>query len=468
MRALLFGLFVISTCAQVDAQQQEIFKSQSHIGYSVFQPNFGRKPLEAVDVWQGFEFNNRYAVISFYQGSVRNTTHDSTFASTPATILRFSGYLGRSFNLGKSPALSLGVEPYVLIGGTLAQVPNRIMKDPITSFGLHVAPGLTARFSHFSIGVNYNAGVYLSTNVTGGNNQYSYLRRFAYMGGFSATVAIDSGFDLLFPQEFTFKGYNVSRTESRKEREGWDSRGRYLEITTTTTTTYSPSERSLTLVAPFWGVGPYRGFYSQRNGQASTAINGVNTGFRFHGIQLDAFYGKGMMGLKDKTDYQDILITYPQLRDFDFSSQVPVVEYGIRAGVNLSKFMSLSNFDMVDNNSRIARLGVPFIRLHGNFTYGVMQFQGAPEFTYADAANRINDFHLINNIVSSAENNPLFLPQRTTFTAWGANLEIGACFLQLTWYKFKDAPVANHMHLSIGANYPILRFFNSARTRLLL
>jgi hypothetical protein len=459
-------LFFIATLSSF-AQEQEIFKSQSHIGYSIFQPNFGRKPLEAVDVWQGFEFNNRFAVISFHQGSIRNTTLDSTHATTPASILRFSGYLGKTYNIGKSPLFSFGIEPYILIGGTLAQVPNKIMKDPITSFGLHIAPGLTARFSHFSIGFNYNVGTYLSTNVTGGNNQYTYLRKFGFLGGFSATVAINSGFDLLYPKEFTFKGYNVSRTETRKEREGWDSRGRYLEITTTTTTTYNPGTRSLTLVSPFWGIGPYRGFYSQRNGQASTAINGVNTGFRFHGIQLDAFYGKGVMGLKDETNFKDILITYPQLRDYDFSSQVPVSEYGIRAGVNLSKFFALSNFNMTDNKSRIARVGVPFIRLHGNFTYGVLQFQGVPEFTYTNAANRINEFQQLNNIISSAENNPHFLPQRSIFSAWGANLEIGACFVQLTWYRINDAPVANHMHMSIGANFPILRFFNSARTRLL-
>jgi hypothetical protein len=137
--------------------------------------------------------------------------------------------------------------------------------------------------------------------------------------------------------------------------------------------------------------------------------------------------------------------------------------------VNIGKFFAYAaNFESSDSRDWIARVGVPFLRFHGNFTYGRTIFNGTPSYTYAGAESRVFDFQALNNITPSAENNALLLPEASTFTAWGANLEIGACFFQMTWYRFNEAAVANHMHYSVGAHFPVLRFFNSVRSRLLL
>jgi hypothetical protein len=312
----------------------------------------------------------------------------------------------------------------------------------------------------------------LNTVLTGENWNHNALRRFTYFGGLNFSVAIDSGFDLLFPKELTLKGYNISketRTYEGRTRTDWKRGVRYTEMITKTTTTYTPGERKLTLISPFWGIGPMYCFYAQRNQQAATSAIGLTTGVRFSYFQLDAFHTKGAVGFKDPTNKNDILKTYPQLRDYDFSAQQNMTYSGIRAGVNIGKFFALSNFSATNKAKSIqAKNGVTFMRLHGNFTYGWVTFNGAPQYTYPDAGERIEHFQSFNNITPSANNNALLLPENTTFSGWGLNLELGYISFQATWYKYKDAAVADHMHYSIGAHLPVVRLVNSVRAKLTL
>jgi hypothetical protein len=334
---------------------------------------------------------------------------------------------------------------------------------------LRVSPGIKFRISHVSLSLNYDAGSYLNTNLTGENWQHNTLRRFSFFGGFNVTLSLNSGFDLLAPKELTAKGYNVSKeTYSREGRSttDWERGVRYTEIITTTVTKYTPGERTLQLIAPFWGIGPMYDFIALRNRQASTSAVGVSSGIRLSYFQLDGFWAQGKVGLKDLYTPKEILLTYPQLRDFDFTSRVNMTYAGFRAGVNIGKFFALSNFTSNDANFKKMRNGVTFMRLHGNFTYGWVNFNGSPEYTYPNAEQRIFEFQSYNNINPSAENNAQLLPENTTFTGWGANLEIGYIFFQATWYKYKDASVANHMHYSIGAHIPLVRVVNSLRAKL--
>jgi hypothetical protein len=65
-------------------------------------------------------------------------------------------------------------------------------------------------------------------------------------------------------------------------------------------------------------------------------------------------------------------------------------------------------------------------------------------------------------------NNPDYLPTKAKFSGYGVSFEIGAAYVNYTWYKYKDAPIADHNSFTIGANIPLGRIFHSIRARHIL
>jgi hypothetical protein len=139
-RHLTTVFLFISSILTFFSYSQDIFKGVSHIGYTEFFPHFGRKNVESLGSWKGFEFNAGNAYISYVEGSVRQSDADSTIASTTARSLRISGSLEKRFTLGKTNLYSVECTPHLLIGGALTQIPNKIVDSPITSFGFACQP----------------------------------------------------------------------------------------------------------------------------------------------------------------------------------------------------------------------------------------------------------------------------------------------------------------------------------------
>jgi hypothetical protein len=189
---------------------------------------------------------------------------------------------------------------------------------------------------------------------------------------------------------------------------------------------------------------------------------GATGGFRIWYLMVDGFYETGQMGLKDPVPLNNITMTFPQVRDYNFSSTIQAEQYGGRIGLNATKILSLLNFT---GDKRTAKWRVPFVRVQAYYNYGVVNFTGVPEYTIADARQRLSDYQVRNDITPGPENNPDFLPESTTFSGWGANLEIGAVFFSATNYKYSGADIANHVQYAVGANIPVGRLFRSFKVR---
>ena len=444
--------------------------ANGYIGYSTFKPNFKPKGFEATGDWKGAAANFGGMNFSFYQGQLRDLNADSTMASPNGSVFRIGYQLGKEYSTGNNSFLSAGIKPYLQLSAAVAQIPNRLVNTQVSSAGLVFSPGIQLRFSHVYLAASYDAGLYMNTSWFGGNGKLNLGK--GYVGGTTLTIGIENGFDLLVPKVFSFKGYNVKKKTYRKDNGVKFDMNRsefYREIVYTTVTNYSRGERVLALVNPFWGVGPSYSFRSLGKRSAPTAMTGINAGVRFWYLMIDGFYEQGNMGIQDETNPNDILKTYPRLRDYDFSFQVPAKSYGGRIGLNLTKFFALQlNFKQDQSSKRQSMWGVPFTRVNAFYTMGKTEFTGTPNYTYENGQATLNDFQAKNGITQSVENNASFIPQTASFQGYGASLEIGAAFFTATWYTYNDAPIVDHMNYTVGANIPLGRIFHSVRTRLLL
>lgn len=452
------------------SQSQSPFMANGYIGYSFNNINFQPKGFEAFDGWEGVEANFGGMTFSFHEGQVRKLGADSTVGNPKGNVFKIGYRIGpENWRIGNNSFTSASIKPYIQISGSYMQASNKVLNDNVASAGLVFSPGVQLRFSHVYLSASYDAGLYANTTFFGGNGQYNLGKGF--VGGTTFTIGLENAFDLLSPSEFSLRGFNVSKKQYKKDKGlRYSSRlGYYREVVYTTVTEYTPGERVLALVRPFWGVGPTYSFKAMRNNQAATSMKGVNVGFRFWYLMLDGFYETGKMGLKDETDNNKILKTYPRLRNYDFSSQVDVNHYGGRIGINLSKIFALDlNFKKDYESKLISKMKVPFVRLNAFYTMGVTEFINSPNFTYDGANARLTDFQTKQNIVADASNNPNFLPEKTEFYGYGVGAEIGAAFLNGTWYKYNDAAVADHFQFTVGANIPLGRIFHSLRLRYLL
>ncbi len=466
MRILTF-IFLYTIGLNVIAQEN-IFMQNGYIGYTYKTPNF-RKDMEALDAWKGFEFTFKDFAFSLHTGSLRNATVDSTYGSPSGKIFNVGYRVGYELNAGGSSFFSAGIKPFIQLGGSLATVPNKMTSSSPASIGLVFSPGLQLRFSHVYLVAKYDAGLYLGTTPWAGNNQHNAVK--GYLGGLSFTVGIENAFDLLAPTLFTFSGLRKTKETYRNVKEGLETiNGELYRVRTTTETTvtsYTPGEMVLGGMAPFWGVGPTYSFHALQKRQAPTEMKGVNLGIRFNYFMIDGFYEQGKIGLKDQIGRENILLTFPHLRNYDFSAQRDAIHYGGRIGFNLSKMIKLESFDMSDSDGKLSAWLVPFTRFSVFYTMGVTKFGDGLDYTFDNAENMLTAYQNFNEIVPDASNNASYLPAESIYQGAGISFELGAAFLNYTWYRYKDAAIANHTQLTVGANIPIGRIVNRMRTNLI-
>ncbi|MFT5818787.1 MAG: hypothetical protein ACI8ZM_000008 [Crocinitomix sp.] len=466
MRILLF--IFLCTIGLTAVSQENSYMQNGYIGYSYKTPNF-RKDMKALDQWQGFEASFKGFAFSMHTGSLRNENVDSTYGSPSGKIFNVGYRVGYGLNAGGSSFFSAGIRPFVQMGGSLATVPNKMTSNSPASIGLVFSPGIEFRLSHVYLVVKYDAGLYLGTTPWAGNNQHNAVK--GYLGGLSFTVGAENAFDLLAPTLFTFSGLRKTKKTFSNVKEGIETiNGEQYRVRTTTETTvtsYTPGELVFGGMAPFWGVGPSYSFHALQKRQAPTEMRGINAGARFSYFMIDGFYEQGKIGLKDRVGREDVLLTFPQLRNYDFSGQKEVIHYGGRIGFNLSKMLKLESFDMSDSDGKMSEWLVPFSRFSVFYTMGVTKFGEGLDYTFENAESMLTDYQNFNSIAADASNNPSYLPKESIFMGGGISLELGAAFLNYTWYTYKNASIANHGQITVGANIPVGRVLNRMRTNLI-
>lgn len=446
------------------AQQDSPFMKSGYVGYSFKNINFQPKGFSNFGGWHGMEADLGGMTFSYHQGQLRQIGADSTIGNPKGSTSMIGFKIGpQNWKLGYNSFTSMAIKPYVKVSGGVMEASNKVLDENISSFGLVFSPGLELKFSHLYINASYDAGFFMNGSVGGKDLNIAK----GFIGGTTITIGIENAFDLLVPKMYSFSGYNVSKQTYKGEKElkfDLDRRLWIIEQTTTTITSYTPGQRILALVRPFWGVGPSYSYHPLMKRQASTGMLGANAGMRFWYLMLDGFYEEGTMGLQDKVGKKEILTTFPVLRDYDFSSQVKAKNYGGRIGLNVSKMFAMMNFNQTDGDDDISGMYVPFTRLNFYYTMGITEFNPqAPVYTYDNGENKLKQYQELKGITPDASNNPNYLPQKTRFSGWGGSIEIGSAYFAMTWYKYKEAAIADHMTYTVGANIPLGRLFHSAR-----
>ena len=460
MKFLIFVFISLTTFLSIG--QENLFMNNGYIGYSEIRPNF-RKDMERLSNWQGVEVLFGDFAFAYYHGSLRNTMADSTIGNPDGKIFSIGYRVGHEFSVGGSSFFSASVKPFIQFAGNVAQVANIRTNSSPSSAGLTFSPGIDFRFSHIHLMVKYDAGLYLGTTFWAGNNNFNAVK--GYLGGLSFSIGIENAFDLLNPQLFTFGGLRTTIKKSQRTKEGLETiNGELYNVRTTVTTTvtdYSPGEVILSDLKPFFGVGPTYSFKSHSKRQAPTVMKGANLGFRYGYWMIDGYYEEGQIGLADQVGKEGILTTFPQLRNYDFSSQINAKRYGGRIGFNLSKLVATSNFVTTEGNQKLMNRIVPFTRFSVFYTVGITDFDVSNiNYTFAGADEKLSHYQKVKSIVPSANNNPNYL-QKSLHTGWGLSIEAGSAFMNYTWYKPKDAEAGHQTNFTVGANIPIGRITTS-------
>ena len=470
----LIGIVLLLFCGSLwsqgyDRKEANQLLKTGFLGYTVFTPQLGNKGFDPVGGWSGFYINNGGLVLEYLDGTLRERGADSTVANVTGRMYRIGFQMGKQFKIGHHSLLSASIEPFCRISASYAEMPNKVVTERLPSIGLVVSPGLAIKFSQFYISASYDGGGYLNTAFFGGNKQHNIFPGF--MGGYTFSFGIDTNFDILAPRQFQANGLDVYKRTYVEKRDYYDfDKGAYYRETTTTVyRKYTKGSRSLNLIKSFWGIGPTYSYGSNRGRQAPTEMFGVNLGARFSSFCVDAFYEEGNMGLKDETSKEEILITYPQLRNYDFSAQVKTRQYGGRVGLNITKFLVLNhNFVQDGYSQRETKHAVTYARINLFFAAGMANFSRNPDYTYEGGSDRLADFQNKRGITPSAENNPDYLPESSVFYGLGGSIEIGSAFMKVTKFTYMDAPIANHFHYTVGGNIPIGRLMRSLRARFML
>ena len=150
-----------------------------------------------------------------------------------------------------------------------------------------------------------------------------------------------------------------------------------------------------------------------------------------------------------------------------FSAQKDATHLGGRIGFNLSKLLKLDSFDMSDSDGDLSAWLVPFTRFSVFYTMGITKFGDGLTYTFKEGENRLKAYQSFNGITPNASNNPGYIPNESIYSGAGISFELGAAFLNYTWYKYRDASIANHTQLTVGANIPLGRITKRIRTNIL-
>lgn len=457
--ALLFSAY---TSAQVE---QDPFSTTGYLGPSFFKPNLTTKGMEYVGDPIGVHANMNGMYFTYTKGQVRPLDSDIAVANTNFNIAQIGYQIGKDFKLGSESFLSASVKPYVAVGAVVGSFPKIRVFENIPSFGLSIAPGIHARISHLNVGVQYDA-----MGLIHGAFDYDKNVNFGrgFLHGWSFNVGISNSFDILTPEAYTFRGMNVNTQVLKSDYIKYEYKYNDWYVSkvteTTTITTRTPGTRTLTLVSPFFGVGPTYGMNVAQDREASTRMQGVNIGTRIAYFMLDGFYEQGNYGLKDPANWGDIVTSYPIETNFDFSYSLPVTNIGGRFGLNVSKFFTLnSNFEVSGADYAQSFAMVPFSRIHVFGIIGKTRFEKTPSYTYPAAENRIDDFYL--NDRPEANFHPDQMPDEAMYLGYGLNIEFGAVYAQWNKVFYRDFPALNNDYYTLGAIIPIGRLSTSLIAR---
>lgn len=455
---LLFSQFCVS---QNDNRDLSPFATSGYGGIYVYKPNFTKKGMEYVGNPAGIELNLNGANFTMLKGQVRPIGGDSSQSNTNFVLTKVGFQVGKEFKLGAESYRSVSIKPFVNVGATVGAFSKIRIDSDLSSIGLFVAPGISAQFSQLYFTAQYE-GMMLGNMSLMKDRKQNFGRGF--FGGFSYSIGISTSFDLLTPEAYSFRGLDVDVDIDEKSWDEYRQRyGKYYKYRvtqTTTTTTKTPGLRTLTLVKPFFGVGPAYTFNYAHDRSAISSMKGANFGIRAWYLMLDAFYETGQYGLKDPAGWENIVQSYPIESDFDFSYSVPVVNYGYRLGFNIAKFFTLNDHFEIHDDSKTAAWYVPFTRVNLFLVHGKTVVTPTPTFTNAKAAARIDAFYDPQNSVNQ-DFHPSNLPSSAIFFGWGASIELGAFFVNMTNFKYKSAPLMNNRIYTIGANIPIGRVLGS-------
>lgn len=464
MKTLVF-IVAILTFALLNAQENPLAMN-GYIGYQQSQLHLGLKDYKQVGTCSGLDTQFGGMSWNFLRGTVRPETADSTVGSNSFFIFKVGYRLAKDLRVGNNSFTSFGVKPFVHVFGSYASMPNKPLNNgKMGSAGLVLSPGVEFKFSHAYFVARYDAGLYANTAFWGGNRAHNLARGF--VGGLTFTVGVDNAFDLLSPKQFSLNGYNVAKKTWSESNVKYDiqKNERYLEVVNYVHTTYTPGQRSLLLVAPFWGIGPSYSFMPTLVDQDPTQMFGVNLGTRFWLLMADAFYEEGQMGMKSPVSYKETIMAYPILRDYTFASSVSAKRYGGRLGVNILKEIVMKmNFQSDKNDKKAARWKTSYMRFNVYYTLGKLELTSPVSFRMTDAENRIQTVLNQKGELSTSKNNPSLLATNQMFKGWGANLEIGSVFFNWTSYRFEDE-AANHVVYTVGANIPLGRLIRSQKIR---
>lgn len=465
-RTLLPFIFLILCTHAHGQEQQSPFSTTGYAGVNFFKPDLSSKGMEYVGDPIGAHINLNGMYFTYTKGQVRPLDSDISVANTNFNIAQIGYQIGKDFKVGSESYLSASIKPYVAIGAVVGSFPKIRVFEDIPSFGLSIAPGVHARISHLNVGVQYDA-MGLVHGAFGYDKNTNFGRGFLH--GLSFNVGISNSFDLLTPEMYTFQGMDVDvqvlKSDYTKYEYKYGDWYRTRVVETTTITTRTPGIRSLSLVHPFFGVGPTYGMNVAQDREAATRTKGINIGARLAYFMLDGFYETGEQGLKDPANWGDIVTSYPVETNFDFSYSVPVTNMGARLGFNITKFFTLnSNFEVSSSDYAQSFAMVPFSRVHVFGIIGKSTFdKNNPSYTYQSAANRIDDFYV--NDRPEANFHPEQLPEDAMYWGYGFNFELGAVYAQWNKVFYRDAPSLNNDYYTIGAIIPIDRISASLVAR---
>lgn len=429
-------------------------------GVNFFKPDLSKKGMQYQGDPIGIYMNVNGMFFTHNKGQVRKLNAPIEEANINFSLTTLGYQVGKDFKIGTESYLSASVKPYVCIGAVVGSFPTARIFEDVSSFGLFISPGIDFRLSQLNIGVQYQT-MGLIHGAFGYDKSYNFGR--GLLHGLAFNIGISNSFDLLTPKAYTFKGLDVDVEVTEKEWIEYDYRYgdwyRMRVTETTTTTTKTPGKRTLTLVTPFFGIGPSFKMNYTHDRSAASQIKGINGGFRFSYLMVDGFYEFGQYGLKDPGSWADIASTYPMESNFDFSYAVPVTNYGAKVGFNIAKFLTLNQGFEVHSDAGTAFWYVPFTRVHIFGTIGNTAFENAPTYTYANASSRIDDYYLNRN--PDQNFHPDQLPESANFLGYGVNIEVGAVFLEWNKINYKNLPALTNSTYTVGANIPIGRIGTS-------
>ncbi len=314
---------------------------------------------------------------------------------------------------------------------------------------VHVGPALV-KFKYMADGL-----------VNLGGNSFKGLNHYG-----SVTVGLNPWNLFMNPKNFTFTGIRKYVTDYQKvqtgERVEFKKDGdKEYKVTTkgyreTWNETYGPQDFSCKDVQPYWWIGPRLvSNFSRFEKDKLLAATGLNLGFRYGSLYMNAFYEQG-----------DVSFNEPFKRNYDFQSAYQGKigrmdgvfsnsnRYGLQLGVELVTWFQKK--DYIYEYSRLRSVTSHFA-LIPIFTYGKAKF-GDIRFYESQGAANVDAFV---GGKPTAENDIRLTPKEMDLYGLGLQIGIGAVALNIekSYYRANDAfwKLPSTWLATLNFNVPVAR-----------